>query len=178
MVVAGLGFRITAVPFHFYAPDVYQGTPDRGGGALGIHPQSGGFRGSDPRARFPVGRTDWTRLGLALANRCRCSFSSWRGDHVPGQRAGLLQDNLKRLLAYSSVAHAGYMLIGLAAAPDLHGDATCRAGSMRPVLPGRLRRHDDWSLRGPRLSQHAAASGGDDRRPGRPQPQPSGRGAC
>jgi NADH-quinone oxidoreductase subunit N len=121
MVVAGLGFRITAVPFHFYAPDVYQGTSTGAAALLAFIPKVAGF--------IALFRT----FGLASP-----TLSGDQGplltQHLPrllwilalvtmtlGNVLALLQDNLKRLLAYSSVAHAGYMLIGLAVAPHVHG---------------------------------------------------------
>jgi NADH-quinone oxidoreductase subunit N len=131
MVVAGLGFRIAAVPFHFYAPDVYQGTtagaaallayiPKVAGfvalaRVLGFVPQSGllGALALGPAKVIP---------GLLLGPQVSTLF--WILAAVTmtlGNVLALLQDNLKRLLAYSSVAHAGYMLIGLAAAPYLRG---------------------------------------------------------
>ena len=74
-----------------------------------------------------------------------------------GNVLALLQNNLKRLLAYSSVAHAGYMLVGLAAAPLLRA-APAPGGRRRGggVLPGRLRRHDHRRLRGDFVSEYAA----------------------
>src|SRR5262249_36296339 len=121
MVVAGLGFRITAVPFHFYAPDVYQGTTTPAAALLSFVPKVVGFAalvrlfGFLPDVLAPGGP-----VGQAL------------GDQVPvllwimaavtmslGNVLAVLQDNIKRMLAYSSVAHAGYMLIGLAVAPRL-----------------------------------------------------------
>jgi NADH-quinone oxidoreductase subunit N len=114
MVVAGLGFRITAVPFHYYAPDVYQGAPTGAAAFLAFLPKVAGFA-----ALLRV-------LGLVSAGQ---TPGAPLGEQVPilfwilaavtmtlGNVLALLQTNLKRLLAYSSVAHAGYMLIGIAVA--------------------------------------------------------------
>jgi NADH-quinone oxidoreductase subunit N len=114
MVVAGLGFKITAVPFHFYAPDVYQGTSTSGAALLAFLPKVAGFvalvrvlgfipLGSPPLAD-QVSVLLWIMAAVTM---------------TLGNVIGLLQDNLKRLLAYSGVAHGGYMLIGLAVAPRL-----------------------------------------------------------
>src|SRR5437899_6167631 len=115
MVVSGLGFKITAVPFHFYAPDVYQGTATPAAALLAFVPKVAGFIallrvlgfiGIDPRTS-----------GLTLGNETPvflwilAAFTMSLGNVL-----ALLQTNLKRLLAYSSVAHAGYMLVALAAA--------------------------------------------------------------
>jgi NADH-quinone oxidoreductase subunit N len=131
MIVAGLGFRITAVPFHFYAPDVYQGTTAALAGLLAFVPKLAGFI-----ALLRV--LGFIRLeGLAhapAAGELTAASGPILGGQLPtllwilaavtmtlGNILALLQDNLKRLLAYSSVAHAGYMLIGLAAAAAPHG---------------------------------------------------------
>jgi NADH-quinone oxidoreductase subunit N len=115
MVVAGLGFRITAVPFHFYAPDVYQGTPTVAAALLAFMPKVAGFI-----ALIRVlGYVCAGSVGSGLAAGADVSMLFYILALVTmslGNLLGLLQDNLKRLLAYSSVAHAGYMLIGLATA--------------------------------------------------------------
>jgi NADH-quinone oxidoreductase subunit N len=126
MVVAGLGFRLTAVPFHFYAPDVYQGTTTAGAALLAFVPKVAGFAALVRVLGFVFP----TLSGDVF--EARMSLSPVLGDQLPvllwimafvtmtlGNVLGLLQDNLRRLLAYSSVAHAGYMLIGLAVAPKL-----------------------------------------------------------
>jgi NADH-quinone oxidoreductase subunit N len=146
MVVAALGFRITAVPFHFYAPDVYQGTTTPAAALLAFVPKVQGFA-----ALVRV-------LGLVLPGLFRGSADSLTaeslfsdaqplGDQMPvllwivaavtmslGNLLALLQDNVKRLLAYSSVAHAGYMLIGLAVAPKLTAGTTAPVGGVEAVL--------------------------------------------
>ncbi|OAI40862.1 hypothetical protein AYO40_04175 [Planctomycetaceae bacterium SCGC AG-212-D15] len=119
MMVVGLGFKITAVPFHFYAPDVYQGTPTVVAALLAYVPKVAGFV-----ALFRV-------LGFVLGGHAG-NIPTAYGSQMPillwilaavtmslGNILALLQNNLKRLLAYSSVAHAGYMLIGLAVAYNL-----------------------------------------------------------
>ncbi len=127
MIVAGLGFRITAVPFHFYAPDVYQGTSPTAAALLAFLPKVVGFA-----ALFRLLGLAWSAEAVAwlehladTAMRGRL-LSGYAGSILlwilaaatmtVGNWLGLLQDNLRRLLAYSSVAHAGYMLIGLSVA--------------------------------------------------------------
>jgi NADH-quinone oxidoreductase subunit N len=118
MVAAGLGFKITAVPFHFYAPDVYQGTTLSSAALLAFVPKVAGFV-----ALFRVLGFVWTQgrpPGLALGAQAPILFWILAAMTMTvGNILALLQDNLRRMLAYSSVAHAGYMLIGLAVAPDL-----------------------------------------------------------
>jgi NADH-quinone oxidoreductase subunit N len=131
MVVAGLGFRIAAVPFHFYAPDVYQGTTTGAAALLAYVPKVAGFvalvrvLGFAPQPglleALALGKAK-VIPGLLLGPQVSTLF--WILAAVTmtlGNVLALLQENLKRLLAYSSVAHAGYMLIGLAAAPYLRG---------------------------------------------------------
>ncbi len=115
LAVAGLGFRITAVPFHWYAPDVYQGGPTGVVTLLATAPKVAGFVAlarvlglAGPAAGVPfdashtlVPLTLWT---LAVATM------------TLGNVLALLQTDLRRLLAYSGVAHGGYMLIGLVTA--------------------------------------------------------------
>jgi NADH-quinone oxidoreductase subunit N len=126
LMIAGLGFRISAVPFHFYAPDVYEGTATPMAALLAFVPKVAGFvallrllgfilPGAGP-ALHPVGTALSAQTPILLWFIAAITMSL-------GNVLALLQDNLKRLLAYSSVAHAGYMLIALAAAPYLRGSA-------------------------------------------------------
>jgi NADH-quinone oxidoreductase subunit N len=123
MTVAGLGFRITAVPFHFYAPDVFQGTSTSMAGLLAVLPKIVGFAA--------LLRLVWSVL---LDSNVHQAFDSLA---IPapevlavlaaitmtvGNVLALLQNDLRRLLAYSSVAHAGYMLVGLAVLPRASAD--------------------------------------------------------
>jgi NADH-quinone oxidoreductase subunit N len=139
LVVAGLGFRITAVPFHFYAPDVYEGTATSMAALLAFVPKVAGFVALVrllgfvlPAAPLP-GEADLHRVGTALSQQTPILL--WFLAAVTmslGNVLALLQDNLKRLLAYSSVAHAGYMLIALAAAPYLRATGEGAPASAGP----------------------------------------------
>jgi NADH-quinone oxidoreductase subunit N len=140
-IVAGLGFRITAVPFHFYAPDVYQGTATANAALLAFVPKVAGFAalarvlGFLPYAYHGHLLTEAGSAGLMLGEQVPVLF--WIMAAVTmtlGNVLALLQDNVKRLLAYSSVAHAGYMLIGLAVAPRLAGEASGPVGGVESVL--------------------------------------------
>jgi len=119
-VVAGLGFRITAVPFHFYAPDVYQGTTNSAAALLAFVPKVAGFAVllrvlgdvPNPLLKVEIG----TELGTQVPNLLWILAAATM---TVGNVLALLQDNLRRLLAYSSVAHSGYILIALAAIPAL-----------------------------------------------------------
>ncbi|HXY37729.1 MAG TPA: NADH-quinone oxidoreductase subunit N [Planctomycetaceae bacterium] len=115
-VVAGLSFRVTAVPFHFYAPDVFQGSHAGAAALLAFIPKVAGFLALYRIIHFdsidPFIRT----AAESLRGWCEAVF--WLmavASMIIGNVLALLQRDLKRLLAYSSVANAGYMLVGLAA---------------------------------------------------------------
>src|SRR5262249_40245576 len=129
MVVAGLGFRITAVPFHFYAPDVYQGTTSSAAGLLAFVPKLAGFAallrvlGFVPHEIAAGPGPDLTLLEGGgppdLVLGAQVPRLLWILAVVTmslGNVLALLQNNVKRLLAYSSVANAGYLLVGLVVA--------------------------------------------------------------
>jgi NADH-quinone oxidoreductase subunit N len=122
MIAAGLGFRITSVPFHFYAPDVYQGTSLSNAALLAFIPKVAGFAALIRLLGFiSAGEND---SGLVLGEQSPMLFYILAAVTMSiGNLLALLQNNLKRLLAYSSVAHAGYMLMGLAIAPMLYRDS-------------------------------------------------------
>src|SRR5262245_50212452 len=107
-VVAGVGFKIAAVPFHMWAPDVYEGAPTPITAFLSVGSKAASFA---MLLRIfleglPAMRDDWKLLFSVLAIVTM----------TVGNIAAVTQTNLKRMLAYSSVAHAGYVLIGIVAA--------------------------------------------------------------
>ena len=110
-VMAGLGFRVAAVPFHFYAPDVYQGSPTVMAALLAWVPKAIGI--------LAMLRVLTSTLGGAVAIADKAVVLCWVIAVITmtlGNTVALLQENLKRLFAYSSIAHAGYLMIGIAAA--------------------------------------------------------------
>jgi len=122
-IVAGLSFRVTAVPFHFYAPDVFQGTSTSGAALLSYIPKIAGFVALLRVLGFVVPGVvnlgDRT-LGIGLTEQTPTLFWFLAALTMTiGNLLALMQDNLKRLLAYSSIAHAGYMLVALSSAPYL-----------------------------------------------------------
>ena len=104
LVIVGLGFKIAAVPFQIWVPDVYQGAPTPVTAFLSVGSKAAGFvvliRVLQPFAMLP----NMQRLVVLLALLTL----------VYGNLAALPQNNLKRLLGYSSIAHAGYLLIAVA----------------------------------------------------------------
>lgn len=135
LIFSGLGFKIAAVPFHFYAPDVYEGTSAFNAGLLAVAPKAAGIVAlihvaSESMIGF---ETTGQQLALILAAITMTG----------GNCLALLQTNVRRLLAYSSIAHAGYMLIGIAVGfweswnPHLSLDDAAAFGFMG--LPGGVR---------------------------------------
>ena len=106
-MTTGVAFKIAAVPFHYWTPDAYQGSPTPITGYLSVGPKVGAFAlilrlfigGLDPL------RTDWLPVIEILAALTM----------IMGNLVALTQSNVKRMLAYSSIAHTGYILVGLAA---------------------------------------------------------------
>jgi NADH-quinone oxidoreductase subunit N len=107
LVVAGMGFKIAAVPFHMWAPDVYEGAPTPVTAFLSVGSKAASFA---MLLRIfleglPAMSADWRVFFEALAIVTM----------TIGNLAALTQTNVKRMLAYSSIAHAGYLLIGVVA---------------------------------------------------------------
>ncbi len=130
LVLAGLGFRVTAFPFHFYAPDVYQGGPTGTVAFLAFVPKVAGFAALLKLFAFvgdasPVAGEFVKRVLMLLWILSAVTMTA-------GNVMGLLQTNLRRMLAYSSVANAGYMLIGLAVVPA----QAYRSPSEGPIATG------------------------------------------
>jgi NADH-quinone oxidoreductase subunit N len=132
MVAVGLAFKLSAVPFHFWAPDVFEGAAAEVGAFLSVAskaaavallarvafalvtpPGAAEAAGAEPVRHFIV-----TVIGLMAAATCTL-----------GNLAAYGQTNMKRLLAYSTVAHAGYLMMGVAAAVALSGGHPEEAGT-------------------------------------------------
>lgn len=105
--LAGFGFKISAVPFHFWAPDVYEGAPTPVAGFLSTASKAAGFAVllRVLSVVFADNALVWSLLVAVLAT----------ASMFVGNLLALAQKNIKRLLAYSSIAQAGYVLIGVAA---------------------------------------------------------------
>lgn len=111
LVLVGFGFKVSMAPLHFWAPDVYEGAPTPITAFLSTASKLAGFVALIRLliAAFPAVETEWTSF-VAIAAAVTMTV---------GNLIALSQKNIKRLLAYSSVAHAGYALIGVAAASVL-----------------------------------------------------------
>ncbi len=111
LILVGFGFKVSAVPLHFWAPDVYEGAPTPVAGFLSTASKAAGFAVlmRVMMSAFPEYAPNWTLLIAVLA----------AASMIVGNVLAMVQKNIKRLLAYSSIAQAGYMLAGVAAANEL-----------------------------------------------------------
>lgn len=122
-LTTGVAFKIAAVPFHYWTPDAYQGSPTPITGYLSVLPKVGAFalilrlfvEALGPLADW------WLPVMIVLA-----ALTMTLGNLV-----ALTQDNVKRMLAYSSIAHTGYMMVGLAA---WAGDPDGRSDGLEALL--------------------------------------------
>ena len=124
MILAGFGYKVSAVPFHFWTPDVYEGSPTTITAYLSIAPKAGAFAMmirffnqvlADGGAMSGLGSISTTDLPWASLISLLAVLTMTVGNVVAIQ-----QDNIKRMLAYSSIAHAGYMLLAM---PVMSGDS-------------------------------------------------------
>ncbi len=108
LMFVGLGFKVASAPFHVWTPDVYEGAPAPVVGLMSTGPKAAAFAVL-LRVLFEANAPGWFWLIWASA-----ALSM-----TLGNVGALVQDNVKRLLAYSSIAHAGYLLVAFAAQPEL-----------------------------------------------------------
>ncbi len=111
LLMVGLAFKVGAVPFHMWIPDVYQGSPTTVSGFMATGAKAAAFAAFillflHPQSENP----DQVKTVLAVISAASM---------IVGNIIAISQSNIKRMLAYSSIAHAGYMLAGLAAGNDL-----------------------------------------------------------
>ena len=121
LAFAGVAFKIAAAPFHVYAADVYQGAAAPVTGLLGFFPKVAGFVAlikllflMQPSDLLTAG---WNMPGAAFVFLWVVAAATM----TLGNVLGLMQTNVKRMLAYSSIAHSGYMLVALLAGPVASG---------------------------------------------------------
>ncbi len=111
LIIVGLGFKVSIVPFHFWAPDTYTGAPTPVAGFLSTASKAAGFAVLVRLfvVAFPDLAYQWSFI-LAVLSAITMTV---------GNLVALKQTNIKRLLAYSSIAHAGYVMIGVVTASRL-----------------------------------------------------------
>jgi NADH-quinone oxidoreductase subunit N len=107
LILVGLGFKVAAVPFHMWTPDVYQGAPSSVTSFMSVGAKVGGFAAllRILLAAFPLAASAWVPITAWLS----AITMIW------GNVAAIAQNNIKRMLAYSSIAHAGYILMAVPA---------------------------------------------------------------
>ncbi len=117
MLLIGFGFKVTAVPFHVWTPDVYEGAPTPVTAFLSVGPKAAGFAAFLRVSSLIFG------ADFDLASAGRALQSDWISALAVmailtmtfGNLIAIAQTNIKRMLAYSSIAHAGYVLMGIVA---------------------------------------------------------------
>src|SRR5258708_9689644 len=114
LVLVGLGFKVAVVPFHMWTPDVYDGAPSVVTAFMSVGAKTGGFAALLRvfLSAFPGLATDWVVVAAVISALTM----------TLGNFAAIAQSNIKRMLAYSSIAHAGYILMGLVAASSTKTD--------------------------------------------------------
>ena len=117
MMIIGLGFKVSAAPFHVWTPDVYQGAPAPVVGLMSTAPKAAAFAVllRITFSGFPSMQHRWSMLMWAMA-----ALSM-----TVGNLGALKQTDVKRMLAYSSIAHAGYLLVAFTAFPQAGVAAAC-----------------------------------------------------
>ncbi|MDB4969969.1 MAG: proton-translocating NADH-quinone oxidoreductase, chain [Myxococcales bacterium] len=120
LVIVALGFKIAAVPFHMWAPDAYEGAPTPVTAFMATTVKAAGFA-----TLIRLVATTFSRTELAYGSSGWASILSWLAvlTMTLGNLGALRQDNVKRMLAYSSIAHAGYLLVGVVAIAVVGADA-------------------------------------------------------
>ena len=108
LLIVGFGFKVAIVPFHQWAPDVYEGAPTTIAAFISAGPKAAGFAAFLRifMEALPNLQVEWSGAVIVLAMLTM----------TVGNVVAIAQTSIKRMLAYSSIAHAGYVLIGLAAA--------------------------------------------------------------
>ena len=108
LLIVGFGFKVAIVPFHQWAPDVYEGAPTTVAAFISAGPKAAGFAAFLRifMEALPNLQVEWSGVIIVLAMLTM----------TVGNVIAIAQTSIKRMLAYSSIAHAGYILIGLAAA--------------------------------------------------------------
>ena len=113
LTVVGLGFKVAAVPFHMWTPDVYEGAPTPVTAYMSVAAKIGGFAALlrlmiTGLAGFSLGDSDVAAWVMTIQVMAAATL-------ILGNFMALAQSNVKRMLAYSSIAHAGYILMAVAA---------------------------------------------------------------
>ena len=111
LIIAGIGFKLAVVPFHMWTPDVYEGAPAPAAAFIATV-SKGAMFALLLRFFYGSGAYGYEPVAVVFAMIAIASM-------IAGNVLALLQDNVKRILAYSSIAHLGYLLVAFLAAGDL-----------------------------------------------------------
>src|SRR5574341_145519 len=111
LIIVGLGFKVASVPFHAWVPDVYEGAPTAITAFMSVGPKAAGFAAFLRifMTSFAYTHHEWQKIIYFLAVLTMTT----------GNVVAIAQTNIKRMLAYSSIAHAGYLLIALVSANNM-----------------------------------------------------------
>jgi NADH-quinone oxidoreductase subunit N len=123
-VLSGIGYKIASVPWHMWCPDVYEGAPTPFTAFLSVGPKAAGFALALRFFWGGLAGSPTTDPGVLTTGLASVPWPAIIGilsaiTMTLGNLTAIVQNNLKRLLAYSSIAHAGYALMGLAAASTI-----------------------------------------------------------
>ena len=132
MIVGGVAFKTASVPFHFWAPEAYEGAPAPVSAFLSSASKAAGFVVAFRlfTEAFPVGASLAADINWVLAFGILAAVTMTLGNF-----AAAVQENVKRMLAYSSIGHAGYALIGVAAlSVDGSGNSAVMGAAMAHLL--------------------------------------------
>lgn len=126
LMLVGFGFKIAAAPFHAWSPDVYQGAPSAAVAYMASAVKAAGFLGMLRVLNGALGAYagEWRTIVVIMAIATL----------IVGSFGAIVQTNVKRMLAYSSIAHAGFMMVGVAAASGKGADAVVVYAAIYSVM--------------------------------------------
>lgn len=138
LILIGLGFKVAAVPFHMWTPDVYQGSPTAVTAFMSVGAKAGGFAALLRVffVAFPDISQDLTPIFWVIAVLTM----------ILGNVVAIAQNNIKRMLAYSSIAHAGYILMGLVTMGQTQASKEAIAGALFYLFAYMLTSFGSWAI--------------------------------
>jgi NADH-quinone oxidoreductase subunit N len=138
LILVGLGFKVAAVPFHMWTPDVYDGAPSIVTAFMAVGAKAGGFAAILRvfLTAFPELAPQWAGIAALISALTM----------ILGNFAAIAQSNIKRLLAYSSISHAGYILMALTASGEPSVSEFAVGGALFYVLAYTLTTLGAWAV--------------------------------
>ena len=141
LVLVGLGFKVGAVPFHMWTPDVYQGAPSSVTAFMAVGAKAGGFA-----ALLRVFVTGFSVGYAAVADLTTVLWGLSAVTMIVGNVLAITQPNIKRLLAYSSISHAGYILMAMVAYANSEVSADTVASALFYILAFAVTSFGVWAV--------------------------------